>query len=209
MAYTKLPREFFERDALQLARDLLGCLLVHDAPEGRTAGIIVEAEAYRGPEDQAAHTFRGKRTARTEAMYGPAGHAYIYLIYGMYDCINVVGGTVGLPEAVLLRALEPVEGIGLMSARRKLNPEQPHSLRQLCSGPGKLTQAMGITRLAHYGIDLCGDVLFVAAGQPVADTEVAATPRINVDYAGEWRDLPWRFIVKHSPYLSKPWRERG
>ncbi|HHT28697.1 MAG TPA: DNA-3-methyladenine glycosylase [Firmicutes bacterium] len=206
MSGKPLPREFFQRDALQLAHDLLGCTLVHASPEGLTAGIIVETEAYRGPADAAAHTYRGKRTARTAAMYGPAGHAYIYLIYGMYECLNVVGGDIDNPEAVLIRALEPVSGVELMAQRRRVDMTKPRALRQLCSGPGKLTQAMGITRAEHYGIDLCGNVLYVTPGRIIAEAQIATTPRINIDYAGEWRDLPWRYIVKDSPYLSRPWR---
>jgi DNA-3-methyladenine glycosylase len=209
MSLSPLARSFFARDALTLARALLGCLLVHRAPEGVTSGIIVETEAYCGPADQAAHSFRGRRTARTEAMYGPAGHAYIYLIYGMYECFNVVGGEPGTPEAVLLRALEPLEGVPLMTARRGLDPDDPRLMYKLCSGPGKLTRALGITRSAHYGIDLCGHTLFIAAGSAVPDDKVAQTPRINVDYAGAWRDLPWRFVVKDSPYLSVSYRERA
>jgi DNA-3-methyladenine glycosylase len=125
----------------------------------------------------------------------------------MYECLNVVGGDIGSPEAVLLRALEPVEGIEIMAKRRRIEQVHPRTLRQLCSGPGKLTQAMGITRTEHYGIDLCGRQLYVAADATIPEDEVATTPRINVDYAGEWRDLPWRYIVKYSPFLSKPWRE--
>jgi DNA-3-methyladenine glycosylase len=206
MSGNKLPREFFQRDALQLAHDLLGCALTHATPEGLITGIIVETEAYRGPADAAAHSFRGKRTARTEVMYGPAGHAYIYLIYGMYECLNVVGGEIDNPEAVLIRALEPVAGVEQMARRRKVDLTGPRSLRQLCSGPGKLTQALGITRAEHYGIDLCGEELYITSGRKVDEDQIATTPRINVDYAGEWRDLPWRYIVKDSPHLSRPWR---
>jgi DNA-3-methyladenine glycosylase len=199
----RLPRDFYQVNALDLARKLIGCVLVHDSPEGTTAGIIVETEAYRGPLDKAAHTYRGRRTPRNEAMYGPAGHAYIYLIYGMHECFNVVGGQIGYPEAVLVRALEPTQGLALMAHRRRLDVNQKGFERQLCSGPGKLTQAMGINRKLHYGIDLCGDLLFISPGILYADQEVPNTPRINVDYAGEWALLPWRFVVKDSPYLSR------
>ncbi len=197
--------DFYRRDALALARDLLGCLLVHEAAAGRTSGIIVETEAYRGPADQAAHSFRGRRTARTEAMYGPPGRAYIYLIYGMHVCLNVVGGEEGAPEAVLLRALMPVAGVELMAQRRGVELATTASLYKLCSGPGKLTKAMGITR-QHYGIDLRGDLLYIVKDRTFADDNVTVTPRINVDYAGEWRDKPWRYIVRDSPFLSVPWR---
>ncbi len=199
----RLAREFFQVDALKLARRLIGCMLVHDSPEGTTAGIIVETEAYRGPLDRAAHSYRRRRTPRNEAMYGPAGHAYIYLIYGMHECFNVVCGEIGHPEAVLVRALEPTRGLALMAQRRGLDVKQRGFERKLCSGPGKLTQAMGINRKLHYGIDLCGDLLYIESGVRFADHEVATTPRINVDYAGEWALLPWRFIVKDSTYLSR------
>lgn len=199
----RIPRQFFARNALAVARDLLGTVLVHESPEGHTSGTVVEAEAYRGPDDQAAHSFGGRRTARTEVMFGPPGHAYIYLIYGMYDCFNVVVRSEGLPEAVLVRALKPMEGQALMAARRGLDPAAPRTARQLCSGPGKLTIAMGINRAMHYGADLCTGSLYFAPGDTIDDTDVGATPRINVDYAGQWRDLPWRFVVRDSPWLSR------
>jgi DNA-3-methyladenine glycosylase len=198
----RLLREFFRRHALALARELLGCVLVHDSPEGRTAGVIVETEAYRGPLDKAAHTYARRRTPRNEAMYGPEGHAYVYLIYGIHECFNVVGGEKGAPEAVLVRALEPTQGQSLMARRRGLDLQTKGALQKLCSGPGKLTQAMGINRRLHYGIDLCGDQLFILRGRVYSDDEVASTPRINVDYAGAWAKLPWRFVVIDSPYLS-------
>lgn len=209
LAEAKLTREFFSRNALIVARELLGCILVHESAEGKTSGIVVETEAYRGPDDRAAHSFRGRRTTRTEVMFGPAGHAYVYLIYGMHECLNVVVGSVGLPEAVLLRALEPLEGIELMLRRRGLHGKSPRVRHQLCSGPGKLTQAMNISRAAHYGIDLCDNVLYFLRGKRIRDDAVAATARINVDYAEEWRDLPWRFVVRDSPYLSVRWRPRA
>ncbi len=192
----KLSREFYARDAVTVARELLGKLLVHDALEGRTSGYIVEAEAYVGPLDRAAHSYGGKMTRRNRAMFGPPGHAYIYLIYGMYDCFNVVTAEEGSPQAVLIRALEPFEGLELMRRRRGT-----HDPRKLTSGPGRLTQAMGITR-ELYGVDLLGDRLYLTAGREVSATEVLATPRINVDYAGEWKDRPWRFVVRDSRYLS-------
>lgn len=186
-----------------MARELIGCELVHDSIDGPTAGVIVETEAYRGPLDRAAHTYGRRRTARNEAMYGPPGHAYVYLIYGIHECFNVVAGDVGLPEAVLIRALRPTVGLELMAKRRNLDFTTKGMQYNLCSGPGKLTQAMGIHRALHYGIDLCGTRLFIVAGNLDVDDEVITTPRINVDYAGEWAALPWRFVVKDSPYLSR------
>lgn len=193
----KLQRAFYQRDTLTVARELLGKYLVHDTQEGKTTGRIVEVEAYIGPDDAAAHSCGGIPTPRTQVMFGPGGYAYVYLIYGMYHCFNIVSHTVGKPEAVLIRALEPVEGIALMQRRRNTDV-----LKKLCSGPGKLCAAMGITR-GENGMDLCGEQLYVLEGAAVHDMEIAATPRINIDYAGEAKDYPWRFIIKGSKYISR------
>lgn len=193
----KLHRAFYLRSGLDVARDLIGKQLVHCSPEGTTRGIIVEAEAYLGHQDAAAHSFKAPRTGRTAIQYGPGGYAYVYTIYGLHTCMNVVVSREDCPEAVLIRALQPTEGIGLMQKRR-----QQESLRALCSGPGKLSQAMGIT-MGHYGMDLCGDELFIESVDDFSP-EVAATRRINVDYAGEAADYPWRFILKGSPFISMP-----
>ncbi|NLY50522.1 MAG: DNA-3-methyladenine glycosylase [Firmicutes bacterium] len=197
----KLLRSFYGRPATELAPDLLGKLLVHVTPEGRAAGYIVETEAYMGPEDKAAHSYGGRPTPRTRAMYGPAGHAYIYLIYGMYYCLNVVAAQEGVPQAVLIRAIEPVEGVGMMARRRGLSPEEttkvmsnPHKLRRLTNGPGKLCQALGITK-EQYGLDLTGDELFILSGRNINPADIVTTPRINVDYAEEWAAKPWRFLL--------------
>src|SRR5579871_5873176 len=147
----KLPREFYARPVLTVAREAIGKILVHRTPEGEAAGRIVEAEAYRGPLDLAAHSRRGLHTKRTAAMFGPPGHAYVYLLYGLSWAMNVVTTADGKPHAVLIRALEPLRGINLM-ARRRGKP--PHS-RELTNGPGKLTNALAITG-ADYGRDLCG-----------------------------------------------------
>lgn len=192
----KLPRSYYEQDSLTLAKDLLGRYLVHADEDGITIGKIIETEAYRGTLDAAAHSYSGKPTARTKIMFGPGGYAYVYLIYGMYYCLNIVAGAAGFPEVVLLRALEPVEGIELMKQRR--NTEK---LRNLCSGPGKLCAAMGIDK-RYYGTDLCGDELFLLPGEKVAETNIGATPRINIAYAGEAAAYPWRFIEKDNKFLS-------
>ncbi|HHW11121.1 MAG TPA: DNA-3-methyladenine glycosylase [Firmicutes bacterium] len=209
----RFPLEFFTVDAVTLARRLLGALLVRRSAEGITAGMIVETEAYRGPDDRAAHSCSGRRTSRTEVMFGPGGRAYVYLIYGMYLLFNVVAAKEGQPEAVLIRALEPVLGLELMAGRRGLelttdqNPpgdgeRGPERLiRSLCNGPGRLTRALDITR-QHYGIDLRGDELFLVPYKEFPEAAVATTPRINVDYAGEWKHMPWRFVVRDSPFLS-------
>ena len=150
----KLDRDFYLRDGLTVARELIGKKLIHRSAAGVSGGLIVEAEAYMGAVDAAAHSFKG-RTKRTEIQYAAGGRAYIYLIYGMHICFNVTANAVDVPEAVLIRALEPVDGIELMMRRRNKK-----SLEELCNGPGKLTQAMGIT-MGHYGVALCGDELFI------------------------------------------------
>lgn len=186
---------------LTVAREAIGKLLVHESREGRVAGRIVEAEAYRGPEDRAAHSYGGKRTARTEAMFGPPGYAYVFFVYGMHWQMNLVTGAVDEPHAVLLRAVEPVEGLELMAVRRGLPPTS----RDLTNGPGKLCEAFGIDK-AHYAADLCEGPLFLAPG---TRPRVARSPRIGVDYAGEWAERPWRFYDRESPWVSRPPRARG
>ncbi|NLY43047.1 MAG: DNA-3-methyladenine glycosylase [Clostridiaceae bacterium] len=193
----KLSRDFYERDTLVVAKELLGKYLVHVTPEATLMGKIVETEAYCGFEDAAAHSYKGLRSNRTEVMFGPGGYAYVYLIYGMYYCFNIVTSTLGNPEAVLIRALEPVSGIDVMKKNRKTEV-----LYNLCSGPGKLCAAMGITKL-NNGEDLCGDKLFLLDNSLVPEENIMATPRINVDYAGEAKDYPWRFIIKGNKFVSR------
>lgn len=163
--------------------------------DGTTVGKIVETEAYIGPEDKACHASKG-RSARTEIMFGPAGYAYVYLIYGMYDCLNLVTESVDYPAAVLIRAVEPSDGIDLMKMRRRTD-----RLYNLTSGPGKLCRAFAIDRELNGG-DLCGTVLFVEdRGEPTPRFQ--ATPRIGVDYAGKWKDKPFRFYIRGSEFVSK------
>lgn len=189
----KLPREFYLRDGLTVARELIGKKLVTNLPEGLTSGIIVETEAYMGKIDAAAHSYKGL-TERTKIFYGAGGFVYVYLIYGRNICTNVVANVENVPEAVLIRALEPVDGVALMKLRRGKN-----NLRGLCSGPGKLSQALGVTK-NFYGADLCGKEIFIEDGEKLP---VLTTPRINVDYAGAAADYPWRFIAANSKFLSK------
>lgn len=191
----KLQREFYLGETVDIARSLIGCTLVSVTDEGITAGRIVETEAYLGTEDTAAHASKGDPNGRTRILFGEGGYAYVYLIYGMYDCLNFATGPVAKPECVLIRALEPTEGLDIMAARRKTD-----KLTALCSGPGKLCMALGITR-EDYGADLCGGRLYVLA-RDGAEPEIAATPRINIDYAPEHRDKPWRFVDKNSRFLS-------
>ena len=186
MKLSPLPRAFYDRDTQLVARDLLGKLLVHRTTNGaERIGRIVEVEAYLGPHDLAAHTSKGN-TPRTRVMFGPPGHAYIYLIYGMHHCMNVVTEPDGTGAAVLLRALEPVSGL------------DPNT-----RGPGRLCKAMGIDR-SHYGADLCGPELFLARDpQPRPPLEIANSPRIGVDYAGEWAKRPLRFYIQGNAYVSR------
>jgi DNA-3-methyladenine glycosylase len=178
----RLERDFYNRDTVDVARDLLGKLLVHDTPTGQRVGRITEAEAYVGTHDLAAHSRRGV-TPRTEVMFGPPGHAYVYLIYGMHHCLNVVTEPQGNGCAVLLRALEPVAGIALDTR-----------------GPGLLCRAMGVD-LSNNRADLCGSSLFVAEdARPTG--KILATPRIGVDYAAEWAHAPLRFLLADSEWVS-------
>jgi DNA-3-methyladenine glycosylase len=175
---------------------LLGKYLVRRHPQGITVGRIVETEAYVGPEDKACHAARG-RTARTEVMFGEPGHAYVYFVYGFHHMLNIVTEREGFPAAVLIRAVEPVRGISLMKRRRGMVESQ-----RLASGPGKLCQAFAIDRTLN-GSDVCGDLLYVRdADEP--PPKIITTPRIGVDYAREWKDKPFRFLIGGNAFVSKP-----
>lgn len=200
-----LSEDFFKsNDTLSLAKALLGCELVHESSDGVTAGIIVETEAYLA-EDPACHTFRGK-TMRNATMFGPAGHLYVYLIYGIYHCINVVSDKEGKGEAVLIRALEPTAGIPLMEMRRKLHPRtlvplsKPTTLsvRNLCNGPGKLAQAMGL-RMEHdsFPLTATGPIYLRKIHENALPS--ITTSRIGINLGTE---LPYRFLLADNPYVS-------
>jgi len=167
-------------------------------PKGeRVSGKIVEVEAYRGPEDLASHAYGGRRTKRTETMYRSGGVAYVYFVYGMYYQFNVVSGVADVPHAILVRALEPVEGIEIMRARRRSHPDH-----NLTNGPGKLCIAMGIDRQLN-GADLRGAQVWLEEFENVTPRRIARGPRIGIDYAQEWIDKPWRFWIKDNTYVSK------
>lgn len=195
----KLPREFYTRsNVLTVARDLLGKLLVVPTSTGRrVSGIIVETEAYRGPQDRAAHSYGGRRTRRTEIMYRIGGTAYVFFVYGMYNQFNVVTNVEDVPHAVLIRALEPFEGIDLIRKRRRKVPD--HSLT---NGPGKLCIALGIDRRLD-GADLLGDRVWFEESENISRSRIMAGPRIGIDYAEEWIDKPWRFWLKDNPFVSR------
>ena len=182
--------------------------MLRDGPDGHSGGIIIEVEAYAGPDDRASHS-RAGRTRRTEPMFGPPGHAYVYLVYGLHSCLNVVSETDGLAGAVLIRALEPYLGVESMRQRRG----RPHDRDdKLCAGPARLCQALAIDRgLDGHDLTVARD-LWIADPDPETRSRIAAAgvvvgPRIGVDYAGpEWAARPWRFGVRGHPALSRPFR---
>jgi DNA-3-methyladenine glycosylase len=195
----KLPREFYTRSkVLTVARELLGKLLVVPTRNGkRVSGKIVELEAYRGPEDRAAHSYGGRRTRRTETMYGVGGTAYVFFVYGMYNQFNVVSGPAETPHAILIRALEPVEGIELMRKRRRGQPDH-----NLTNGPGKLCLALGIDRTLD-NTDLTANGVWIEDAAKLPSRLIASGPRIGIDYAEEWVEKPWRFWISGNPFVSR------
>ena len=200
MSDRRLPRAFYTRpNVLTVARELLGRLLVVPAPDGtRVSGIIVETEAYRGPQDRACHAYGGRRTDRTRTMYEIGGTAYVYFVYGMYHQFNVVTNVQDVPHAALVRAIEPVEGVEWMRKRRHGRADE-----SLTSGPGKLCLALGIDRALDRA-DLLGERVFVEEGRgPFPRSAIATGPRIGIDYAGEWANKPWRFWVRNNPFVSR------
>jgi DNA-3-methyladenine glycosylase len=200
----RLSRRFYARDPVTLARALLGQVLVRVLDDGtRLAGRVVETEAYLGEIDRAAHSYGGRRSARNAAMWGPAGHAYVYFIYGLHHCMNVVADRSERPTAVLIRALEPLEGLARMRAHRAGRvPAARLRDTDLCSGPAKLAQALQLDR-GLDGADLVsGETLFLERGARPKPAQIVAAPRIGVAYAGEWADKPLRFYLAGNPHVS-------
>ena len=202
----KLAREFYMDETLEVSKKLLGKLLVHKINEMELVGKIVEVEAYMGPHDKAAHSYNNRRTERVEVMYGPPGFAYIFAIYGMNYCMNIVTAKVGIPNAILIRALEPVSDLNYISLNRynkKYSDLSRTQIRNLTNGPGKLCKALKIDK-SCYGEDLCGDKLYLLEEASGEEFEICTSPRINIDYAGEAIHYPWRFFIKGNPFVSLP-----
>jgi DNA-3-methyladenine glycosylase len=194
-----LDASYFQMPTLDLAQSLLGKQLVKETDAGTASGWIVETEAYIGPDDRAAHSYRGRRTPRTEVMFGPPGYVYTYVMH-MHCLFNVVSGKVNNPEAILIRAIEPVQGIELMYGRRGT----PKRDIEITNGPGKLTKALGIEK-SDYGRPLFERSLFIAEG--IAPAHISSGPRIGIDNSGEARMYPWRFWVTGNQFVSKTRQE--
>lgn len=191
----KIKKSEFLKDPFHVAKNLLGATLHSNIGGKPTSGRIVELELYTGRGDKACHAWRGK-TPRNAVMFGPGGFAYVYFVYGMHHMMNVVISKAGEANAILIRALEPIDGLETMKARRKIRDE-----KNLCNGPAKLTQALGITR-KHNGEDLEGAVIWLEASPK--KFPAASGKRIGVDYAGKDAALPWRFVIKGNKFISKP-----
>lgn len=202
----RLSRAVYRIDAVTLAQKLLGTMIVRIMDDGqRLSGIIVETEAYLGVEDRACHSYGGRRTPRNEAMYGRPGTSYVYFTYGMHHCFNVVCGEVGEPVAVLIRAIEPVDGIERMIRHRgSRGLREPMAERDLCSGPARLCQALAIDRELN-GVDLTRSsrLWIEQSRRKIPDGSLSSGPRIGVDYAGPWAALPLRFWVEGSRFVSR------
>ena len=193
-----LQKSFYQQDTITVANELLGKILIHELKEGKTAGRIVETEAYIGPEDQAAHSSGGRKTSRNEVMYGQKGYAYVYFIYGLYYCFNITAGKVpGKPEAVLIRALEPVAGEEIMAKRR--GPQIKTA--NLTNGPSKLCIAMDISKTQNK-TDLTTPPLFIEDASVVPQENIIDATRIGIDYSGEWKNKRWRFYIRNNKFVS-------
>lgn len=200
----KLPREFYAEDAREVAEKLLGKVLVHEVDGVKIKGKIVETEAYIGAIDKASHAYGGRRTPRTEPLYGNPGIAYVYFIYGMYYCFNAITKEKEIPEGVLIRALEPLEGLEKMSKlrfKKTYNELTKAQIRNLTSGPSKLCMALNITKDQNMK-DLCGKDIYIEEDNSLDNFEIVKSNRIGIDYAEEARDFKWRFYIKDNPWVS-------
>lgn len=196
--YKKYAREFYLHHTIDVAKQLLGSYLCTELNGILTYGMIVEVEAYIGVIDKASHTYKGKRTKRTEIQFGIGGYAYIFFVYGMYSQFCVVTGPENVPEAILIRAIEPIYGTDIMQQRRN-----QINTKNLTNGPGKLCIALGITTKL-YGQDLCGDTIWISPPNTnIQSIDIVTAKRIGVDYAEEFANKLWRFYIKDNPYVSK------
>ncbi|WP_338028372.1 DNA-3-methyladenine glycosylase [Crassaminicella indica] len=194
----KFDKAFYMRDGITLAKDLLGKLLVREVNGKRIVCRIIETEGYIGPEDKACHAYNNRRTNRTEVMFWEGGHAYVYLIYGMYNCLNIVANKNNKPEAVLIRAVEPLNEFEFLMKNRNI---KSNKLKDLTNGPGKLCKALNITKELN-GYDLVnGNELYILDCKK--KFEIIKAKRINIDYAEEYKDKLWRFYIKNNPFISK------
>ncbi len=200
-----LRRPFYAKPADRLARDLIGCRLVRFFPSGyRAAGIIVETEAYLGADDRASHAYDNRRTPRNQPMFMPPGTSYVYFTYGMHFCMNVSALAENQPHAVLIRALEPIEGLDLMHTNRTKPGAKPLRDLDLCSGPAKLCKALAIDRDLN-AIDLCSSsVLMLERARRISDEQIIRSPRIGIANAGDWTSRPLRFSIRDNPHVSVP-----
>jgi DNA-3-methyladenine glycosylase len=201
---TIIERDFFARPTLAVARELLGQRLVRELDGQRLSGLIVETEAYIGPADSASHAYLGRNAGRAQVMFGPPGRAYVYLIYGMYSMLNLVTEPEGFPAAVLIRAIEPQEGLEIMQTNRFSPHRLPAHPNQLTSGPGKLCQALAIDRIMNGWNFTQGQKLWLEPGASPPAEAIATGPRIGIDYAQpEDRVAPWRFWIQGNKFISK------
>lgn len=191
----KLPREFYTRPAIKVAKQMLGKFLVHNIRSKQLVGKIVETEAYIGPQDKASHAFNRKKTERNKAEWLIGGHIYIYLVYGIYWQLNITTGKKDFPECVLIRALEPIKGFNKYLSVKEI--------KNLANGPGKLCRWMGFNK-NNYGIDVVNsNKIYLTPGEDISSDNIVAGKRIGIDYAQEWADKPLRFYIKHSEFVSK------
>lgn len=197
----KLPLDYYRDDnVVSVARDLLGKHLFSFVDRQLVGGIIVETEAYRGPEDRGSHAWKGKRTPRNETMYHAGGVVYMYICYGIHDMVNIVTGSEGMSHAVLIRAVEPLVGLDEMRMRRSLFGQD----KRLCQGPGALAKAFGLNK-GHNGIDLQSDTVWIEDHHfRFSDEQIMESPRVGLNFEGPYKEMPWRFFVKGNPFVSRP-----
>lgn len=196
----KLTTSFYQReDTIQIARELLGKKVFSMAGDELTEGIIVETEAYRGPEDRGSHAWNNRRTNRTEIMYAAGGVAYMYICYGIHDMLNIVTGPENLSHAILIRALEPITGIEIMRKRRKI---YNNDIR-LCQGPGALAQSLGLNK-SFNGKSLQGNEIWIENNEVIPGDQIVASPRVGMNFTGPYKTILWRFYIRGNRYVSRP-----